>query len=102
MDIISISNSECKAMNFISWAKANNLDLTSDDVNQITSLRLGGLDIQSLPSCIQELKNLVNLEICGCPNLEVISLNGDSFPNLYDLHVWDCPSLNKIENTLEQ
>ena len=34
-------------MNFISWAKANNLELSNDDVSQITSLRLGGLDIQT-------------------------------------------------------
>ena len=71
-----------------------------EDMEHLKRLYLGDVVITKLPSSIEHLKGLIQLELNNCENLETLPNSIGNLTRLHDLLVHNCPRLQKLPNSL--
>ena len=71
-----------------------------EDMEHLERLYLGDVVITKLPSSIEHLKGLIQLELDNCENLETLPNSIGNLTRLQDLFVHNCPRLQKLPNSL--
>jgi hypothetical protein len=83
-------------MDFLAWAKANNIEIDQTDLEKVEVLKISKLQIKALPSCLIELKNLKELEISDCDQLVNIDFSIMNREQLFSISVYNCNTVESI------